>query len=122
MSRLLIALVFGLLFAASGATASTPTATMLLNWCQAGNKSNFQTYCSLYIAGYVQALEVAQVQPQGSSTEICFPAHFTASEAELIFVRFMRTHGSENDFMEQPPEQVLWVALSLEYPCNGAVK
>ena len=112
----LVAVLTLLAFDANAATA--PTAQSLLGLCAANGGTEQRLGCHMYIAGYIQGLEVAQVQPQGSLTEICFPTNFTESEAEAVFVRFMRTHGTENHFTDQPPEQVLWVAFSLEYPCK----
>jgi hypothetical protein len=103
-----------LIFIGSIANAVTqPTAQSFLQLCV-----NDDAKCAFYIAGYVQALETAQVQPQGSLTGICFPDNFSAGEAEAVFIRFMRTHGEDPFVRDNPPENAIWLALSIEYPCK----
>ncbi len=106
-------LAIGLVSTSTGVHAQAMNTKVLFGLCTSDPGSPFDTTCSTYILGYIDAVGV--ISAQAGLPGWCLPEYFSAREVKSIFVRYLRNMPALQDVPQA--DAVLWTALKNEFPC-----
>jgi hypothetical protein len=106
-------LIFFSVNSSSAAEPKIMTANRMVDFCTSPPDSTNGIFCGAYMAGFVDAISLAQAT--ATTTHTCIPDYFSGAEARAIFVRFMKDKA---ELGELSFSEVVWFAITEQFPCR----
>jgi hypothetical protein len=110
-------LIFFNVNSSSAAEPKIMTANRMVDFCTNPPDSTNGIFCGAYMAGFVDAISLAQATATTKHT--CIPDYFSGAEARAISIRFMKDKAEKHpELGELSFSEVIWFAITEQFPCR----